>query len=98
MGSEILCDSNLTDGDLAEFRELHLSHFPLVHLPPSLSARQLLQEKPMLALAIKTISNKEGMQQAELSERLRTKVALKLMVDGEKSLDILLSMLVCMTW
>ena len=97
-GPTLPCDSSLTDHDLAEFRELHLPCFPLVYLPPSLSAKQLLQEKPMLALAIKTISNKAGMQQVELSERLRSRLALKLMVDGEKSLDILLSMLVCMAW
>lgn len=52
----------------------------------------------MLALAIETVMNKASAQQVQLSERLRTKMAMKLFVDGEKSLDLLLSLLVCMAW
>jgi hypothetical protein len=59
---------------------------------------QLEYEKPLLSLAIKTISNKAYSLQDELSKKLRETMALKMMVDGEKSLDLLLSVLTCMTW
>jgi hypothetical protein len=95
---ETWSECDLTDHDVAVFRELHLPYFPLLYLPPTLYAKQLSEEKPMLALAIKTISNKAGGQQLELSQKLRSQIATKLFVDGEKSLDILLSMLVCMAW
>jgi hypothetical protein len=97
-GCETPCNISLTDRDLANFREVHLAYFPLLCLPAALSAEELSQEKPMLALAIKTISNKAGFQQAQLSESLRSQVARRLFVDGEKSLDILISMLVGMAW
>jgi hypothetical protein len=91
-------DQHLTEEELGKFCCLHLPHFPLIHLPPNLSARQLEYEKPLLSLAIKTISNKAYSSQTVLSKNLREKIALKMMVDGEKSLDLLLSVLTCMTW
>ncbi|USP77300.1 uncharacterized protein yc1106_04574 [Curvularia clavata] len=96
-GIEAVRDQHLTEEELEKFRWLHLPHFPLVHLPPNLSARQLENEKPLLSLAIKTISNKAYSTQTVLSKRLREIIALKMMVDGEKSLDLLLSVLTCMT-
>lgn len=97
-GIETPYDDSLTDEELAEFRQLHLSHFPLVYLPSSLSAEQLTVAKPLLSLAIKTICNKAYSQQSTLSKRLRETIALRMMVDGEKSIDLLLSVLTCMTW
>ncbi|KAH5067517.1 hypothetical protein HBI25_198180 [Parastagonospora nodorum] len=92
------CDGGLTESDLHAFREFHLPYFPMIYLPPSMSARELQREKPMLALAIEIVMNKASKQQVQLSERFRTKMAMKLFVDGEKSLDLLLSLLVCMAW
>jgi hypothetical protein len=95
---EAMRDQSLTEEELTKFRSLHLPHFPLIHLPPNLSVQQLEYEKPLLSLAIKTISNKAYSSQDELSRKLRQMIALKMMVDGEKSLDLLLSVLTCMTW
>lgn len=97
-GSATPCDGGLTKFDVAAFRDFHLPYFPMMYLPPSVSARELQRERPMLALAIETVMNKASAQQVQLSERLRTKMAMKLFVDGEKSLDLLLSLLVCMAW
>jgi hypothetical protein len=95
---EAMYDQSITEEELLKFRWLHLSHFPLVHLPLNLSAEQLDHEKPLLCLAIKTICNKAYSSQAKLSKKLREIIALKMMVDGEKSIDLLLSILTCMTW
>ncbi len=97
-GTEAVHDHRLTEQELAKFCSLHLPHFPLIHIPPNLSVEQLEYEKPLLSLAIKTISNKAYSLQDELSKKLRETMALKMMVDGEKSLDLLLSVLTCMTW
>ncbi|KAH8701458.1 hypothetical protein GQ44DRAFT_778646 [Phaeosphaeriaceae sp. PMI808] len=97
-GMEAMCDQSITEEELMKFRGLHLPHFPLIHLPSNLSAEQLNHEKPLLSLAIKTICNKAYSSQAKLSKKLRERIALKMMVDGEKSLDLLLSVLTCMTW
>jgi len=88
----------LTDQELVIFGQRHLPFFPLIFLPPSLSAKELTHEQPLVALAIKTICNKGRSYQAELSKELRRAIALRTMVDGEKSLELLLSVLMCMTW
>ena len=97
-GKGSVCDQLITEEELMEFRWLHLPHFPLIYLPPNLSAEQLNHDKPLLSLAIKTICNKAYSLQAQLSMKLRERISLKMMVDGEKSLDLLLSVLTCMTW
>lgn len=91
-------DNSLTDDELSYFRTRHLPLYPLIYLPASLSAARLSTSKPLLALALKTICNKGRTYQTELSKQLRTTIALRMMVEGEKSLDLLQSILVVMTW
>jgi hypothetical protein len=88
----------LSDLELLKIRDLHLPTFPFIYLPSDVSAEQLSLEKPLLSLAFKTISNKAASRQTELSKKLRTMVAMKVMVDGEKSIDLLLTILACMAW
>jgi hypothetical protein len=91
-------DDRLTDEEFTKFRQLHLPYFPFLNLPPSLSVDQFLAEKPLLSLALKTICTKAYTKQIELSKRLRGTIAQQLMVDGEKNLDLLVSLLTCMAW
>jgi hypothetical protein len=97
-GADTPFDDQLTDEELAEYRQQHVKPFPLIHIPPSLSAEQLVAEKPILSLALKTICNKALSRQVILSKKLRETIATNMMVDGEKSLDLLLSILACMAW
>jgi hypothetical protein len=96
--SETSFDERLTDEELAHCRQLHLSYFPFLNLPSSLTGEQLLDEKPLLSMALKTICTKAYTKQDELSRKLRGTIAQQLMVDGEKSLDLLVSLLTCMAW
>jgi hypothetical protein len=96
--AELASDDRLSDLELTKIRQLHLPHFPFVYLSPDISAEQLFMGKPLLSLAFKTISNKAASQQVELSKKLRTMIAMKIMVDGEKSIDLLLAILACMAW
>jgi hypothetical protein len=88
----------LTEHELAKFRQLHLPYLPFIHLPLTLSSEQLQREKPLLAFAIKTTCNKMYSQQARMSKMMRGAIAERLMVDGEKSIDLLLTLLTCMAW
>lgn len=92
------CDLILTDDELSQFRDLHLPQFPFMYLPSDLTASQLQSEKPVLCMALKTIMNKAHVVQVELSRSVRELIGSKLLVDGEKSLDLLLSVLTCMAW
>jgi hypothetical protein len=90
--------NTLSDDELAKFRQIHLPYFPLIHLPPSLSATQLQLEKPLLSSAIHVISNKAHSRQQKLARILRETVSSRLLVDGEKSIDLLLTVEVCVAW
>jgi hypothetical protein len=96
--SEAPHDDVLTDEDLSKIRQHHLPYFPFIYLPPDLTATQLVHTKPLLALAFKTISNKAYARQAKLSKSVRSKIAIQLIVDAEKSMDLLLGLLACMAW
>jgi hypothetical protein len=97
-GADTPFNDQLTDEELIEYRQQHVKPFPLIYIPPSLSAEQLAAEKPIFSLALKTICNKALSRQVILSKKLRETFATKMIVDGEKSLDLLLSILVCMAW
>lgn len=88
----------LCERDLHEFRQRHLLFFPLIELTQSVTVAQLQQEKPMLCLAIKALTTKALSRQAILAKDLRTQLAQKISVQGERSMDLLLSVLVCVSW
>lgn len=75
-----------------------MSYFPFFFLPPDITADQLRHEKPLLTSAIQVVRNKAFAQQSELSKTLRSTIAYQIMVDGERNIDLLLSLLACVTW
>jgi hypothetical protein len=97
-GVEPRYDVHLTNHELSMFCDMHLPNFPLIHLPPSITAEELQAEKPLVCMAIKTVCNKAWSHQGKLSKRLRERISSQLLVDGEKTLDLLLSILMCMAW
>lgn len=93
---------NLTE-DMAEiylrhFRNMTL-YFPFVVIPASTSARALACEKPMLCLAILAASTSQNRDlQAKLETTLRKSLVEKIMVSGEKNLELLAALLVYLGW
>ncbi len=88
----------LTDRDLAEFHDQHLCYFPFMDLPRTTTAAQLQLEKPILSLAIHTICTKALSKQRPLAKLIKETLAFKLMVDNDRSLDMLLALLLVITW
>lgn len=91
-------DINLTAQNLSDFREHHLPYFPFIYLPPETTPADLQLVKPVLCLAIHTICTKAASKQTVLSRHLRETLASKILANGERSLDLLMSVVVCMTW
>lgn len=91
-------DQDLTDEELATFLECHLPHFPLMNVPPEVAAVEVQREKPILGLAIKAITTKVAAKQVILARSLRTSLTQKILVEGERSLPLLLSLLVSIAW
>jgi hypothetical protein len=88
----------LQERDLVMFRERYLQFFPLLELPREMTAVQLQQDKPMLCLAIQVLSAKGHAKQVLLSKDLRETLARKISAEGERSMDLLQSVLVCIAW
>lgn len=98
IGSDAPCDNNLTDRELQKFQDYHMSYFPFFFLPAGTTAEDLRHEKPFLYSAIQVVCNKAYAKQSELSKALRSAIAVQLMVDGERTNDLLLALLACVTW
>ncbi|KAH8900700.1 hypothetical protein GQ53DRAFT_815563 [Thozetella sp. PMI_491] len=89
-------DSGLLKLSMERFKALS-SHFPFVVIDPLLSPEELYHTKPLSALAIKTACA-QGSLQERLAVEFRKSLAERLLVNGEKSRDILSSILVYLAW
>lgn len=96
--SEDTRDLDLTEDELLTFREHHLPYFPLMNLPSDVTAAEVQRDKPTLSLAIKALTTKVAARQAVLGKNLREVLTQKILVDGERSLPLLLSLLISIAW
>ena len=90
-------DYRLKAPHLLEFRK-HLAFFPFLDLPDITSLEQFQLERPYLSQAMHTLCTKGLSQQAPLAARLRATLATRIMAEGERSLDLLHSVIVCIAW
>lgn len=91
-------DNDLTDEELRVFREHHLPDFPIVRVPHDYTAAELQREKPTIGLAIKAMATKVASKQVILGKKLREVLTQKILVDGERSLPLLVSLLMSIIW
>lgn len=91
-------DSGLTDQELLTFRTRYLPHFPLIHLSSDVTAAELQREKPTICLTIRGLATKVASRQMLLGKRLRESITQKILIDGERSLDLLLGLLASIAW
>lgn len=84
--------------DLLIFRTRYLGFFPCVHIPPGTTAEQLQRERPLLYKAIRVASTGSRACQKKLGLEVREEIALRAVANGERNLELLLALLVCMSW
>lgn len=83
---------------IALYREMS-SHFPFVILPADATVHSLYCERPFLLLSVlAAASSRERKLQKVLEEELRTTLCTKVVLEGEKSLDLLQGLLVYLAW
>ncbi|RYP60922.1 hypothetical protein DL771_010331 [Monosporascus sp. 5C6A] len=80
------------------FRENHLRFFPFVYIPPETTADDLQRERPFLWLNIRALTCKSLAQQSALSNRIREIIAQKVLVESERTIDLLLGLLGFLAW
>jgi hypothetical protein len=74
-------------------------NFPFIVIKPQTSLDFLRREKPFLLLCILTISADSNVQlQDKLEKEVRETLALKVIVNSEKSLDLLQGLLLYLSW
>jgi hypothetical protein len=88
-------NDHLTPQQLVDFRTTYLHHFPFVYLSENLTTDDLHKKYPLLCHAIRTVLTKAITQQSRLSKQLREQLASRIIVQGERSIDLLLSLIMC---
>lgn len=80
------------------FQTRRLKYFPFIHISCMTSATELRREKPFLWLCIMAVSTKSTSRQASLYNIVRKSLADRMVINLEKSLDLLLGLLCCLSW
>jgi hypothetical protein len=92
---------NVTDAEadecLRRFRS-QLRCFPFVYLPEAITPAELRQSRPNLWMAILSVSTRSSSRQAALCRKIQRIIADRLVVQHERSLDLLLAMLAYLGW
>ncbi|KIW85523.1 hypothetical protein Z517_00915 [Fonsecaea pedrosoi CBS 271.37] len=83
---------------LGVFRSQHLEFMPFVHLPPTVTASQLRETRPFLWYNIMTVATPVTSLQLAWSEAIQKKLAQDMFVENERSVDLLLGLLVYLSW
>ena len=88
----------LADEHLHEFRTQHLEWFPFVYISPTTTSEQLRNDRPFLWLNIMLLTSHSTTNFLRMGDVLRREIAEAMVVDSEKSVDLLLGLLVFMGW
>jgi hypothetical protein len=86
------------DNFLDKFRTTFVQYLPFVIISSSTTAMQLRQERPLLWLAIMAVASNQSTQQINFSRELRTSFGQEIFVEARRSMDLLLAILVYVTW
>jgi len=81
------------------FFQTKACHFPFVVVSPQTSLNSLRREKPFLLLSILTFSAQDNCKlQSTLELEIREQLSRKVIVNGEKSMDLLQGILIYLCW
>ena len=83
---------------LDKFRNDFVNDLPFLIIPKTMTAVQLRNERPMLWMSIMNVSSNISTQQIAWSEALRSRFGREAFVEGTRSLDFLLAVLVYVIW
>lgn len=83
---------------LETYRTEMVPYFPIVCIGADITATQLKQERPFLHLVIRAICSKNLRRQAFLILQVKKILGSEMLLEGEKSLELLLGVLVFASW
>ena len=80
------------------FREDFIKNLPCIVIPPSMTAHQLRQERPILWMSIMTAASNNTTQQILFSKQILETFGKEAYVEGTRNMDFLLAVLVYSAW
>ncbi|KAL2175080.1 uncharacterized protein P884DRAFT_207299 [Thermothelomyces heterothallicus CBS 202.75] len=83
---------------LMTFRKYMLIFLPFVHLPATLTSEKLRESHPFLWFSIMTVTCRNVDRRLVMTEAIERFVAQRVVVDHEKSMDLLLGLLAMLGW
>lgn len=83
---------------LHAFRTQRLQFLPLIHIPATITVGDLKRQSPFLWRCISAVESKHTARQATLCVKIRELAGKRLLVDCDKSLDLLQGVLVYLAW
>ncbi|KAI1460284.1 hypothetical protein F4805DRAFT_417067 [Annulohypoxylon moriforme] len=83
---------------LKKFREETIGFFPFIYIPPHITSQQLKEVYPFLWLNIMCIAQASQKERLSLGDQARNIVIQKVVVNREKSLDLLLGLIALVGW
>jgi hypothetical protein len=83
---------------LQSFRTLSKKYFPFIQIPEGITAQKFREENPFLSLTIMMAMAKSTQRQMNLGMHIRHLIGKKLLVDGERELDLLFGIMVYASW
>ncbi|KAH6887037.1 hypothetical protein B0T10DRAFT_607829 [Thelonectria olida] len=90
--------SSQDDECLRTFQTHHLQALPFVYIPSRITAAQLQRERPFLWLNIQALCCKNTTERNKLDHNVRQILAQRLLVDGDRTLDLLLGLVAYLAW
>ncbi|KAL5391135.1 hypothetical protein PMIN06_009252 [Paraphaeosphaeria minitans] len=82
---------------LSQFRTRYLEQFPFIHVLDT-TVDNFVRGRPNMYRAIQVICEKSRARQSEYGCRVREELILRVVTGGERSIDLLLCLLICLTW
>jgi hypothetical protein len=83
---------------LETYRTKTAAQLPIVVLPEDITVKQMREKRPFLWLVIRSVCNKSLARQAALGVEVKQTLGREILVDGMKTLDLLLGLLVFICW
>jgi hypothetical protein len=98
--TDAVLDLSIAEADacLATFRSFAFGYFPFIEFSPHTSAQQLQEERPFLWLNIVAITAQSSSRQQRLGALIRQHVAQNMVIETERSIDLLLGLLAFLAW
>ena len=89
---------NELDDCLHRYRSRFVPFFPTVPIRPDVTVAEMKEKRPFLLLVIRAICSKNGRRQKALEIEIRQTMGAKMLMEGERSLDVLLGLIVFIGW